>query len=1175
MTLGARWLLASFLIVSCSKKEPPQAAHAVAKGVSVPELSFRTDSAPAEAAPISLTTSDGQGLQLVAVRARTVIEDPLAFTELHLTFRNPEQRRREGRFEIVLPPAAAISRFAMRTASGWQEGEVVERARAQQVYEDFLHRKQDPALLENDAGNEFAARVFPIEAGADKEIILSYSEERPLRSEPYRLPLRGLPRLERFDAEIRLGASSVGTTKNALQDHGTLSVHERDYVPSDLEVRLPSARSFALRNGTRVVARVTPVAKVEEQKIGGLTILFDSSASRALGFGAQIERTAELLTDLSARNSSDFDVRIVAFDQDVEEIYRGPARAFSLRDKGRLLERGAFGASNLEQALSYLAERPDGHERILLVSDGVVTAGQDNTLRLCEGVAKLAAHGVRRLDALVEGAIRDEGALHAITHAGLAHNGVVLDARLSRASLTDKLTRATRDKISVHMPAATWVEPSVIEGAQAGDEFLIFADLPLGVPVQIELDDGTAQQIDTIEASQPLIERAWARAKIAAMTRRERGLEPDPITRQKVRSEIIALSIEHRVLSDYTALLVLETADDYRRFGIAQKALSDVLTVGPDGLTVIDRVVPRLELAQDDLKRKGEQAKPELEAKAAEENEEVVQADSAFEGSAPPSDTLAQQATPAGSAPAPMPAPASAVARDEADTTRARSVRTSSSPAKASSAGAAPKTAGASLEDRASSRGLGGAMVPTPRPERSPPHPALEVAAPSYRAHVTTNNVSSEGLDTAQASGVLRATFSRALQRCYADRAPPTQPERLTLSFSINERGAVADLTIRGALSDATAQACAVAAARALQFPKPQTNVARLEATFSVSRREVEETLIAAATPAQRRSPAPRTNLAEPAIDDAYEGILAKVLSALRQNDVGTALIEAKRAHESDPGDVMALVALGETLEAQQDDARAARVYGSIIDLFPSRADMRRMAGQRLERLSVAGYQLAVDSYERAVEQRPDHPSGHRLLAYALLKQENHEAAFETLRKALGREYPEGRFKGVAQILREDLGLVAAAWLRVDPGGADAIAEGLNDSGARLEKSPSLRFILNWETDANDVDFHIFDGQGGHASYLQPRLPSGGKLYADVTTGYGPECFAIPNKARSYPYTLQAHYFSRGPMGYGMGKLQIVEHDGKGGLKFAEHPFVIMKDRAYVALATVTGPLTE
>jgi hypothetical protein len=39
-------------------------------------------------------------------------------------------------------------------------------------------------------------------------------------------------------------------------------------------------------------------------------------------------------------------------------------------------------------------------------------------------------------------------------------------------------------------------------------------------------------------------------------------------------------------------------------------------------------------------------------------------------------------------------------------------------------------------------------------------------------------------------------------------------------------------------------------------------------------------------------------------------------------------------------------------------------------------------------------------------------------------------------------------------------------------------------------------------------------------------------------------------------------------MGYGMGKLEIVDHDGKGGLTFDERPFVVMSDRAFVELGS-------
>ena len=90
--------------------------------------------------PWSLTASDGSGLVLARVEAKAVFEGPLAFTELHLYFHNPEDRRREGTFQITLPSGAAVSRFAMESDGQWMEAEVVEKQLARRAYDDFLHR---------------------------------------------------------------------------------------------------------------------------------------------------------------------------------------------------------------------------------------------------------------------------------------------------------------------------------------------------------------------------------------------------------------------------------------------------------------------------------------------------------------------------------------------------------------------------------------------------------------------------------------------------------------------------------------------------------------------------------------------------------------------------------------------------------------------------------------------------------------------------------------------------------------------------------------------------------------------------------------------------------------------------------------------------------------------------
>ena len=221
-------------------------------------------------------------------------------------FENPTDRTIEGRFEINMPPQAAISRFAMKIMGNWQEGEVVERRAAQVAFEDALHRKQDPALLENRAGNSFSARVFPILPRERKELIVSYSQELTSSAEPYRLMLRGLPELAELDASVVLkepAPASPGVSTSLAASAAQTRVIElrrQGWTPDqDLEVRSSArAQVVGLRNDNLAVARVSPAGAMPPAPVVGLTVLFDTSASRALDFDRQLVNLVGLLASL-------------------------------------------------------------------------------------------------------------------------------------------------------------------------------------------------------------------------------------------------------------------------------------------------------------------------------------------------------------------------------------------------------------------------------------------------------------------------------------------------------------------------------------------------------------------------------------------------------------------------------------------------------------------------------------------------------------------------------------------------------------------------------------------------------------------------------------------------------------------------------------------------------------
>ncbi|MBM4363890.1 MAG: hypothetical protein FJ104_14515, partial [Deltaproteobacteria bacterium] len=319
--------------------------------------SFKIADAPAarritSAAALDLTASDGTGLELVSLSARVVVEDPLAFTELHLVFRNPEARQLEGRFRIGLPSGASVSRFAMRIGTHWQEGEVVERQAARRAYEDFLHRRQDPALLEHEAGNEFSARVFPIEANEQKEIIVSYSHELTSADDVYRLPLVGLPKIRSLDIRAMVGRSGARQATSSLGGTSAswhvVEVTKLDFKPDvDFEVRPEASGRTGLRHGNLVVARVTPDLPREPDEIASLLVLLDTSASRALGYERQVDVVRKLSRGLALGAGQGTPLLIACFDQAVSVAFEGPAGEFSDVDARNMVARMALGASDL------------------------------------------------------------------------------------------------------------------------------------------------------------------------------------------------------------------------------------------------------------------------------------------------------------------------------------------------------------------------------------------------------------------------------------------------------------------------------------------------------------------------------------------------------------------------------------------------------------------------------------------------------------------------------------------------------------------------------------------------------------------------------------------------------------------------------------------------------------
>jgi tetratricopeptide (TPR) repeat protein len=1177
--------------------QPSQPAQPSGPPLAMPKSGGASASAPVS--PLLLTSADGTVLTLDRLRVRGVVDGPLALTEFHMDFVNAEDRTIEGRFEFTLPPGAEISRFAMRVGDSWQEAEVVEKQKARVVYEAILHQGLDPALLETEAGNRFNARVFPIAPRETKQLIVAYTQALDASPDAYSIPLWGLPKLAELDVEV----STPGTNARFTR------VFERYLAQQDLVVPLPGTQALAWADRDLAVARIVPVAAEETrpegaQSLDSLTILFDTSASRAADFAGKLDRFERFCAALRVQ-LPDAKLTLIAFDQVSETIYEGPIAGLGEQHFDRIAERRALGATALGQAIAGL--RAGASKRLLLVSDGIATAGEE--LDVDALVRLLADRGFERVDALIDGSVRDQAILAGLVGGELSFAGQIIElGKLTPADAALRVRRPTLAPVTVAVEGASWVWPSEITGLQPGDDVLVWArfDKP-----RRSLDVATTEQgqkpreldLELASISRPLLERGIVSRQVGELiTELEARAAQEPDWAASARRTIISLSTEHRVLTPYTAMLVLEDSATYARFGLQRDELAPILAVDERGGVALTRgrdELPRLDRAaeanaerweaqaswQDASNDGNDEPQPErheprmqqLESKAKQlaelehkqeeqERRRLLELERQAAAAGTPSEEELRdrqedlQTTYDDESPLEFDEPdidglldpsrvSPRISASESSDSYDMDNPLESSPADAADYDARDYDARQAKVKR------------TPRPRRPPRTPPIKYTEVKLLHASESIDLIAPAVDLAQ--------IDATLSRCYDEslRGDGAWSGRAEVLVDI-DGSRVAALRIDGADGHPQFDRCLRSEAPSWLFRRSPSGDGQrgwLLRRYAFKGGEPRQSNWSSSfSRAGVRSP-------QPIAEAPVEGHYAEVLELLANDERERALELAVVWHELFPGDPLALLALGKALVAAGRIDDAARAYGGIIDLHPSRADIRRFAGNLLESLPEPELTLAIDTYARAVAARPDQPSSYRMLAMAQARSGALEDAFTTLEQALELRLPDGRYQGVGQILRADLELIAAAWAAREPKQRTDVLRRTMTAGVNPDEQPSVRFVLTWETDASDVDLHVRDALGQHAYYQYPSLASGGRLIADVTTGLGPEGFII-TEPRGFPYLLSVDYYDRRAAGHGMGQVQILAHDGAGGLTFENRPFVVMTVHREFELGEVEGP---
>ena len=578
--------------------------------------------------PGQLVIADAQSgqtrrLNIARYHVNIVLQPPVALVQVDQAFYNDSSRVEEGTFVFNLPPSASVSRFAMwTTPEQLVEGELLERKRAALVYDRIVHRRRDPAILEQIGDQLFKMRVFPVAAHDAKRILLDYTLplvaddegivhfQLPLLSdlEPIwdfeitcsiqgaRLPAQGLEGaiVSASHPNLALNRHDDGTVdfrlaQQAYQPTSDLLLAFRQDVTNEISVRSDRSRHVGaderVDESTYFAATVRPRGDVVRPPPADVLILADTSSS--IGDRAAVRRMAGYLIDqLGERDQFQLgcvDVNYRPLVSKWTELDETAARSAAIQlDKEVFLGATALEASLRAALDQFETSAPERRRIVIYIGDGqesMRTRAKDR--RHASLTAMLKQAGATFFAVRVGGSDSDDSLLDAVC---AATHGSLFDANTSRTG-----ERELVGWLLAGMPPSRVVESVKLFDPAQGQELDASNDDLLYVPVpgsrrafqilgrtaktgKLELRVTTLQEegdrlVETwpisidAEAKDVFVGRLWAQRKIESLW----NAEPAPGWQ---RERIVELSQEWSLLSPSTAFLVMKDEWEYYRWEI-------------------------------------------------------------------------------------------------------------------------------------------------------------------------------------------------------------------------------------------------------------------------------------------------------------------------------------------------------------------------------------------------------------------------------------------------------------------------------------------------------------------------------------------------------------------------------------------------------------------------------
>ena len=550
--------------------------------------------------------SKHQPVQIRDHHVNVVINNGFAMTEVHQTFYNPNPENLEALYSFPLPKSASLSEVTIYAGEREINGEVLEKQKARQIYEDEKSRGNDSGLAEKNDFYTFEFRVYPVPAHDETRIRFLYYQ--PLKIDTgvgrYLYPLEeggtddaGLSfwstnarvenafsmnlelksaypvqdvRAPGFEAAARIDKLTDGHIKLDMQL--TDMNLNRDFVfyyrlQDDLpgRVEVIPYRDDPSQDGTFMMV-ITPGVDLKPLT-GGADYCFVLDVSGSMKSKIHTLKKG-VMKALEKLNPGDR-FRFVAFSSSARELTGNwlPATDDSRIKAGDLLDTlTANGSTNLYDGLSLALKRLDDDRatNVVLVTDAVTNTGMVNP----QDFHKL----LQKYDVRVFGFLLGNSANWPLMQTIAETSGGFYDAISNTDDLMGKILMAG-NKIRYEALLDATVKVSGVKvynltddtfrKVYRGEQLVFFGKYQNGGQARVTLKANLTGEDKTYHADfkfpeldthNPELERLWALATIEKIESQERiGQMPPSESENAIRD----LGLSYQIVTDYTSMVVL------------------------------------------------------------------------------------------------------------------------------------------------------------------------------------------------------------------------------------------------------------------------------------------------------------------------------------------------------------------------------------------------------------------------------------------------------------------------------------------------------------------------------------------------------------------------------------------------------------------------------------------